>query len=190
MLYTIMGNKSKLLGQRWFFPEMYKSHVYTISSAITNQNAKLIHPLKIETKIRHACLEFHLQLNITYSYFADESFKPSHVIKYKIQKSDELHRELYLFARCINISRLVGNGPAKNTSISLPVHFISPSVSAHTQHRIYKDGPSNERKAYKFSNNYKLYPGKSQRFLLIFLILQLGNGISIWFCELWEISFV
>lgn len=118
-----MGNKSKLLGQRWFFPEMYKSHVYTISSAVTNQNAKLIHPLKIETKIRHACLEFHLQLNITYSYFADESFKPSHVIKYKIQKSDELHRELYLFARCINISRLVGNGPAKNTSISLPVHF-------------------------------------------------------------------
>lgn len=71
---------------------------------------------------------------------------------------------------------MVGIGPGKYTSISLPVHFnITPSICSHSAQYIQRC-PSNEKEGYKFSYNYKLYPGKSLRFPVISLILQLGNG--------------
>lgn len=68
----------------------YISHMFIQNSEAINHKSLLISSLKIETKIKHAPLEFHLQRNIIYSYFADESSMPFHIIEYKIWKCDEL----------------------------------------------------------------------------------------------------
>lgn len=73
---------------------------------------------------------------------------------------------------------MVGIGPGKYTSISLPVHFnFTPSICSHSAQYIQRC-PSNEKKGYKFSYNYKLYPGKSLRFPVISLILQKASGFA------------
>jgi hypothetical protein len=73
MLYTIMATDPDLEACTSSFLK-YTSHMFIQNLEAINHMSLLISSLKIKTKIKHAPLEFHLQLNIIYSYFADESF--------------------------------------------------------------------------------------------------------------------